>query len=220
MCDPIKDTANKTSEAVPGEAYYRHLSSSVMFNTRGARFAASQLLMMKERASLFILSTLTIVLIGISVFLLGIPEAADVQTTRQVGIVSAVASVAILAITLFDYAMGRGLLAAKLHENSLQITRVMREIERELEKPTPSLETLERCAREYEDLNISTGVNHSSIDFSLFKMSRRPTKHWAGRFAGRLWSFIAHASVVAFAVLPGLATLIVVLIYAHALFSK
>ena len=159
MSEADTENAVPNPEKVPGAAYYRHLSTSVMFNTRGARFAASQLLVMKERANLFILSTLTIVLIGISVFLLGIPEAADVQNTRQVGILSAVASVAILAITLFDYAIGRGLLAAKLHENSLQITRIMRQVERELERPAPSLENLEKYASEYEELNIATGVN-------------------------------------------------------------
>ncbi len=217
MSEGEAENAIPNQDKVPGAAYYRHLSTSVMFNTRGARFAASQLLVMKERASLFILSTLTIVLIGISVFLLGIPEAADVQTTRQVGILSAVASVAILAITLFDYAMGRGLLAAKLHENSLQITRIMRLVERELERPVPSLENLEKYASEYEELNIATGVNHSSIDFMLFKMSRRSSECWAENFVWRVYSFVAHTFVITFAVLPGLVTLIGVLIYARGL---
>ena len=69
--------------------YFRHLCG-IMQKTRGARFAGSQLLIMKERASLLVLALLSVFLIGLSVLLIADPSIADANRVRSIGVVSVV----------------------------------------------------------------------------------------------------------------------------------
>ncbi|KEQ02978.1 hypothetical protein GV67_16445 [Pseudorhizobium pelagicum] len=181
-----------------------------MAGTRGARFTAARLLIFKERASLVIQSVLAVLLIWVSVILLAYPNIDD-AVTRKLGIVSTMASVAILGITLFEYALGRGLLAAKLHDSALRTTVFMRKLERELAKPNPSSAVLEQAAEEYEQENVLTNVNHSAMDFTLHEYSRARSNCWVIEAFFRTRSFFAQASVVALAVSPGLLTLAVIM---------
>lgn len=194
--------------------YYKYLTEQVMSGTRGARFTAARLLMLKERASLLIQSILAILLIWVSVLLLTYPNI-DKVLSAKLGIVSTMSSVAILAITLFEYALGRGLLAAKLHDSALRATALMRKLERELAGPSPSLEVLENTANEYEQENILTNVNHSTFDFTIHKWSRAKSKCWVVDLSYRIRSFVAQLLVVGLAVSPGLATLVVILFQAR-----
>lgn len=200
-----------------GVEYYKYLASVVLPGTRGARFKAAQLLVLKERASLFILSVLTIFLIGMAVALLAGPSTVSEDTTKSIGVLSTVASVAVLALTLFDYAFGRGLLASKLHDSSLRVTELMRYMERELAKENPSIEALERLAEQYEKENISTNVNHAPLDFTLYKISRLKSDYIRINFFYRAYGILAQSFVVAFSVAPGLVTLICVTAYAYKL---
>lgn len=199
-------------------AYYKYVTGVVIPGTRGARFTAARLLVLKERASLFIQSVLAILLVCVSVILLTSPDNVDPNFNRQIGIVSTISSVAILAITLFEYALGRGLLAATLHESSLRVTAIMRKLERELAKPEPSLERLEKWAIDYEEENIFTKVNHSAVDFTLHKISRAKSKCFVFNLFFRIASMLAQTFVVAFAVFPGLLILGAVLYQSRGLF--
>jgi hypothetical protein len=125
------------------------------------------------------------------------------------------ASVAILAITLFEYALGRGLLAAKLHDSALRATALMRKLERELASPQPSLDVLAKTADEYEQENILTNVNHSAFDFTLHKWSRAKSRCGIVNFFYSVRSFFAQLFVVALAVSPGLLTLVVIIYQAR-----
>lgn len=194
--------------------YYKYLTENVIAGTRGARFTAARLLVLKERASLFIQSVLAVLLIWVSVIFLAYPGI-DETLTRKLGVVSTMSSVAILAITLFEYALGRGLLAAKLHDSSLRATAIMRKLERELASPQPSLEVLETTAEEYEQENILTNVNHSAIDFILNKWSRARSNCELANFFYSIRSFTAQAVVVVIAVSPGLITLAAIIYQAR-----
>ncbi len=209
MTDNTQDTS-PTPVPTKTIGYYQYLSERVMAGTRGARFTAARLLIFKERASLVIQSVLAILLIWVSVILLAYPNI-DEAITRKLGIVSTMASVAILGITLFEYALGRGLLAAKLHDSALRTTVFMRKLERELAKPNPSPAVLEQAAEEYEQENVLTNVNHSAMDFTLHKYSRARSNCWIVEAFFRTRSFVAQASVVALAVSPGLLTLAVIM---------
>lgn len=209
MTDNTQDTL-PTPVPTKTIGYYQYLSERVMAGTRGARFTAARLLIFKERASLVIQSVLAILLIWVSVILLAYPNI-DEAITRKLGIVSTMASVAILGITLFEYALGRGLLAAKLHDSALRTTVFMRKLERELAKPNPSPAVLEQAAEEYEQENVLTNVNHSAMDFTLHKYSRARSNCWIVEAFFRTRSFVAQASVVALAVSPGLLTLAVIM---------
>ncbi|QND38213.1 SLATT domain-containing protein [Rhizobium leguminosarum bv. viciae] len=189
--------------------YYQYLAEKIIPGTRGARFTAARLLILKERASLLIQTVLAVVLIWVSVMLLA-DRGIDETVTRQLAIVSTMSSVAILAITLFEYALGRGLLAAKLHDSSLRVTGIMRRLERELASPQPSLTVLDTLAEEYEQENIATNVNHSAVDFAVHKYSRAQSDCWVLELFYRSRSIIAQALFVALAVSPGLLTLIVI----------
>lgn len=190
--------------------YYKYLTDNVIAGTRGARFTAARLLVLKERASLLILSVLAVLLIWVSVILLAYPGI-DETVTRKLGIVSTISSVAILAITLFEYALGRGLLAAKLHDSSLRVTAIMRKLERELANPQPSVAALQEAAAEYEQENILTNVNHSAVDFALHKYSRAKSKCGIVNVFYRFRSFVAQTLIIAIAVSPGLITLVVII---------
>ncbi|WP_203226157.1 SLATT domain-containing protein [Rhizobium gallicum] len=194
--------------------YYQYLTDHVIAGTRGARFTAARLLILKERASLLIQSVLAVLLIWVSVILLAYPGI-DETLTRKLGIVSTMSSVAILAITLFEYALGRGLLAAKLHDSSLRATALMRKLERELANPQPSLAVLEQAAEEFEQENILTNVNHSAVDFTLHKYSRAKSESGIANFFYSARSFVAQAIVIALSVSPGLLTLIVIIYQAR-----
>lgn len=186
--------------------YYNYLAENIMAGTRGARFTAARLLIIKERVSLIIQSILAVLLIGVSVYLLAYPSV-DENQARTLGLISTMASVAILAIMLFEYALGRGLLASKLHDSALRATALMRELERELAGPSPSLEVLMRAAEDYEQENILTNVNHSAMDFTLHRYARAKSGCRIVNLFYRGRSIFAQTLAVAFAVWPGLLTL-------------
>ncbi len=186
--------------------YFRHLCG-IMQKTRGARFAGGQLLVMKERASLLILALLSIFLIALSVLLIADPSIAAADKIRSIGVVSVVASIAILTLTIFDYALGRGVLAEKLHENALLITETMRELERELAKAAPDLSVLHKCAAAYEKLNISTNVNHGAMDYSVYLSGRLTSDCAVLNLWFRLYNNLLWVVVVSYSVLPGIVTL-------------
>jgi hypothetical protein len=208
------NAATQSSPTAKTLDYYHYLTENVIAGTRGSRFTAARLLILKERASLLIQSVLAVLLIWVSVIFLAYPGI-DETVTRTLGIVSTMSSVAILAITLFEYALGRGLLAARLHDSSLRATAIMRKLERELANPQPSLAVLEDAAEEYEQENILTNVNHSSVDFTLHKYSRAKSKYGIVNFFYRCRSFVAQTLVIALSVSPGLITLGVIIYQAR-----
>ncbi|MGV1904883.1 SLATT domain-containing protein [Agrobacterium cavarae] len=210
MSTPPSIGSTFTPPPTPGTlGYYDYLAKHVIMGTRGARFTAARLLLLKERASLLIQTVLAVLLVWVSVIVLANPDF-DAKVTQQLAIVSIIASVAILAITLFEYALGRGLLAAKLHDSSLRATAIMRKIERELVNPQPSLAVLQAAAEEYEQENILTNVNHSSVDFAIYKFSRSKSDREFVNLLYRVRSIAAQGMVVALAVWPGLLTLLVI----------
>lgn len=123
--DQANNTVNAPEPAEKTLDYYKYLAENVMAGTRGARFTAARLLVLKGRVSLVIQCVLAVLLIGVSVDLLAYPDV-DENDARRLGLISTMASVAILAIVLFEYALGRGLLASKLHDSALRATALMR----------------------------------------------------------------------------------------------
>ncbi|HEV7246170.1 MAG TPA: SLATT domain-containing protein [Shinella sp.] len=207
--DQMNTAVNASEPAAKTLDYYRYLAENVMAGTRGARFTAARLLVLKERVSLVIQCVLTVLLIGVSVYLLAYPGV-DETDARRLGLISTMSSVSILAIVLFEYALGRGLLASKLHDSALRATALMRTVERELAASEPSLTVLAQTAEAYEQENILTNVNHSAVDFTLHRYSRAKSKCAPVNFFYQIRSIVAQALVVALAVWPGLLTLGVV----------
>lgn len=155
--------------------YYTNLVN-IMLNTRGTRFTSAQLLTVRDRFSVATLAILSIFLIAVSVVSLVAPDAVGTSGAKYFGALSVVASVWILVITLFDYALGRGVLAHRLHQNAIKITKIARAMERELAKASPDVEALRQLAERYEDENAETEVNHSPSDYKIYLHSRqKPT---------------------------------------------
>jgi len=204
--DQANTTVNAPEPSEKSLEYYKYLAENVMSGTRAARFTAARLLVLKERVSLVIQCVLAVLLIGVSVYLLAYPDV-DESDARRLGLISTMSSVSILAIVLFEYALGRGLLASKLHDSALRATALMRTVERELAAPEPSLTVLAQTAEAYEQENILTNVNHSAVDFTLSRYSRAKSKHSAINFLYQARSIVAQGLVVALAVWPGLLTL-------------
>jgi hypothetical protein len=204
--DQANNPLNAPEPAEKTLDYYKYLAENVMAGTRGARFTAARLLILKERLSLVIQCVLAVLLIGVSVYLLAYPDVNE-NDERRLGLISTMCSVAILAIVLFEYALGRGLLASKLHDSALRTTALLRAVERELAAPEPSLTVLAQTAYAYEQDNILTNVNHTAVDFTLYRYSRAKSPFGPVSFFYQARSIIAQALVVTLAVWPGLLTL-------------
>ena len=101
---------------------------------------------------------LSVYMLAWSVLTLAFPEVFSNVYARFYGAVSAVASVALLVISLMDFAQARGVLAEKLEANAIQIQGIMRALERELEKPRPSGDVVEKLAKSYVESILDTKV--------------------------------------------------------------
>lgn len=160
--------------------YYKYLVG-IMLRTRGTRFTAAQLLTVRDRFSVATLAIMSIFLIAVSVVSLSAPEALGTSGAKFFGALSVIASVWILVITLFDYALGRSLLSYKLHQNAIRITKLLREMERELERCQPNMELIRSLAKRYEEENAETEVNHSINDHKIYTYSRQKPTGWITR---------------------------------------
>jgi hypothetical protein len=173
-----------------GEAeYYRYLVG-IMLTTRGTRFTAAQLLTVRDRFSVATLAILSIFLIAVSTISLIAPDLVGTSGGKFFGALSVIASVWILVITLFDYALGRGILAYRLHQNAIRITKLAREMERELEKSSPDMDLIRALAKRYEEENAETEVNHSPSDYKIYVYSRQKPTGWFTTLAYPVRNFL------------------------------
>jgi hypothetical protein len=155
--------------------YYRNLAQ-VMLKTRGARFTAASSLGVRERWSIGTTSLLTVFILSWSVFLVADPDAFSTPDVRFFGALSIISSVAVLTLTLLDYALGRTVRAEKLQQSALQISLIMRALERELCSDTPDIAAMRRLAIEYETAVAETQLNHAPSDFRKWEIgSEKPT---------------------------------------------
>jgi hypothetical protein len=145
--------------------YYKYLVD-IMYRTRGCRFGAAAALETKQRWSLGTIAFLSMYLIGWSIVLLAYPDAFTPRQAAFYNSMSAIASIALLAMSLMDYALGRSVQAEKLHQNALAISKGMRELERELASTSPNISTMEGIAAEYERIIAETQVNYTSMDYT------------------------------------------------------
>jgi conflict system pore-forming effector with SLATT domain len=150
--------------------YYTHLAS-IMYRTRGCRFGAASALEVKQRWSLGTVAFLSTYLIAWSIVLLAYPEAFTSKHAAFYNTMSATASIALLVVSLMDYALDRSVQAEKLHQNALSISKLMRELERELASQAPNLESMKAIAVEYERSIAETQVNHTLMDYKRWKYS-------------------------------------------------
>jgi hypothetical protein len=157
--------------------YYRNLVG-IMLKTSGTRFTAAQNLVIRDRFSVATLSILSIFLVAVSVVSLASPEVLRADGAKFFGALSVVASVWILVITLFDYALGRSLMALRLHQNAIRIQKRLRAMEREIEKAAPDMDILRKFASEYEDDIAETEVNHSPSDYKIYQFSKQEPTGW------------------------------------------
>lgn len=157
--------------------YYKNLIA-IMLKTKGTRFTAAQLLVIRDRFSVATLAILSIFLIAVSIVSLTSPETLGASGTKFFGALSVIASVWILVITLFDYALGRNQLAHRLHQNAIKITKIAREMERELAKTSPNMDIVRDLAKRYEEENAETEVNHSASDYRIYLYSRQIATGW------------------------------------------
>lgn len=190
------------------DAYYRHLAT-IMHSTRGARFTAASSLGLRERWSVATTAFLSVFILAWSVFLIAQPQSFDAQATRFFAGLSIVASVSVLVLSLLDYAYGRAVRAEKLQENALQISILMRRLERELCSSTPDLNVMREIADRYENDLAHTQVNHSPADYKKFRLEAEApsslidkTSHLLRLSAYNLWYYAApvalHLMIVTF----------------------
>jgi len=194
--------------------YYKHLAS-IMYATRGCRFTAAKMLKTKEMFSIGTISFLSIYLIGWSVASASYPDVITSAHARFFNAVSVVASVGLLALSIFDFALSRSVTSEKLNRNALEISQIMRELERHLERPSPDFGELERIAAEYERMIIANEVNHSPADYRLWlseKAKPRDPFYAACFYVRRIYtkavylatSAFMHLILVALVILPTL----------------
>lgn len=175
--------------------YYENLANT-MWKTRGARFGAAASLSFKDRFGVGTAAFLIVYMIGWSVVSLAFPEFFTSMRGRVLNVVSIVSSVALLAITLMEFAFGRAVKSQILHQNALSISVIMRELERELAAAVPNVDRLKELASNYEKLNFETQINHTTQDYTRWQYSTASTDHWAKRLllflryhSYRVWLF-------------------------------
>ncbi|WP_244735527.1 SLATT domain-containing protein [Mesorhizobium sp. 113-3-9] len=144
-----------------------------MLQTRGVRFTASETERKKDLHSIITIAFLSIYLTGWAFVSALYPEAFNAFDLRVLSIVSVMASISLLVISLFDYAAGRAVQSEKLLQNALMISPLAREMERQLVSPNPNVKRLGDIASEYEHLIANTGVNHTSADYRLWAFEKR-----------------------------------------------
>tara|TARA_Y100000815_G_scaffold270541_1_gene295400 strand:+ start:643 stop:1278 length:636 start_codon:yes stop_codon:yes gene_type:complete len=152
--------------------YYQHLLG-IMLATRGVRFAVAESERKKEKFSIATISILSVYLAGWSLAASLFPDVLTALQIRALSLVSVVASVSLLLISLFDFAAGRSVYAEKMLQNAFSITEIMRATERELAKDAPDFDLLSKLASEYEARVSGVGVNHTSRDYKLWLLQRR-----------------------------------------------
>jgi SMODS and SLOG-associating 2TM effector domain family 5 len=168
--------------------YYKHLVG-IMYKTRGCRFGAASALEIKERWSVGAVAFLSAYVLSWSIVLLSYSEAFSSKHASFYTALSAIASISLLVISLMDYAFGRSVQAEKLHQNALEISACMRELERQLAAETPDVGVMERIATDYERHISETQINHTTKDFIRWNYSSAKPK---GYVAG-LWYPLRHA---------------------------
>lgn len=157
--------------------YYRDLSTS-MWKTRGARFGAAASLSFKDRIGIGTAAFLSIYMIAWSVASLAFPEFFASTRGRILNVVSIVSSVALLAITLMEFAFGRSVKAQILQQNALSISVIMRELEMELAAAPPNVDKLKELALSYERLNSEAQINHTTQDYKRWQYSVASSDVW------------------------------------------
>lgn len=150
--------------------YYEHLAG-IMYRTRGCRFGASSALEVKQRWSVGTVAFLSIYLIAWSIILIAYPNSFNSQHATFYNAMSAIASIALLVVSLMDYAFDRSVQAEKLHQNALSISKCMRDLERELASQTPNVALMAAIAEEYERNIAETQVNHTPMDYTRWVYS-------------------------------------------------
>jgi hypothetical protein len=156
-------------------SYYTNLIE-IMLTTRGVRFSVAESEKRKEIFSIGTIALLSVYLAGGSFFLSILPEVLSSFQTRALSAVSVVASISLLVISLFDFAVGRSVYAEKMLQNAFSITAIMREAERELAKQEPNFDRLAKLSADYELSVGRVGINHTSQDFRLWNLQRRKPK--------------------------------------------
>ena len=155
----------------PEQQYFQHLCG-IMYKTRGCRFNAAEALIAKSRWSIGTVTFLTLYLIGMSIFAIDFPEAVNENRARFVNAFSVFSSLALLILTLMDFAFDRSVKAEKLNINALRISSLMREMERELASDCPRPSSLNDLAARYERELTETEVNHTRIDLTRWEYSK------------------------------------------------
>lgn len=161
------------------ELKYYHGLATTMWKTRGARFGAAASLSFKDRFGVGTAAFLTIYMIAWSVSSLAFPEFFTSTRGRVLNVVSIVSSVALLTITLMEFAFGRAVKAQILHQNALSISGIMRDLEMELATAVPDVSRLKELASNYERLILETQINHSTQDYLRWQYSVASTSNWA-----------------------------------------
>ncbi|WP_285019663.1 SLATT domain-containing protein [Novosphingobium sp. fls2-241-R2A-195] len=190
--------------------YYKNLIN-IMQKTSGTRFSAANNLTVRDRFSVATLSILSIFLIAISVISLVSSDAFGSDGAKFFGALSVIASVWILVITLFDYALSRSVLALRLHQNAIRINQRMRAMEREVAKPMPDMEALRNWATDYENDIADTEVNHSPSDYKIYLFSKQKPTGWITKIWYPVRNFTFSALVFCISVPSNILVLLVVI---------
>jgi hypothetical protein len=169
-----------------------------MYQTRGCRFGAASALWAKERISIGTIGFLAVYLLSWSIISLSYPDIFEVSHARFFNAISAIASVSLLVLSLMDFAFARGVRAEKLQQSALSISRLVRELERQLASAEPDVGLMRSTAAEYERQLAETQINHTSNDLRRWIYGKAESDKlwiqllfWIRRHAFDLWFYVS-----------------------------
>lgn len=140
-----------------------------MYLTKKCRFLESWRLSIKNKISLLIRTSLTISIMGISIFILSYGDNIGQINKKLYTCVSLISSISLLVLSFYDSSLNRQGKTEKFHKNGTDISVISAEYEIEISKKNPDLDALANIIKKYELFISSSDLNHSPSTYNLVR---------------------------------------------------
>ncbi|MBS1051811.1 SLATT domain-containing protein [Gluconobacter japonicus] len=169
-----------------------------MYTTKKCRFLESKRLNTKNKISLLIRTSITISIIGISLFLLSFGENVEENTKKIYSCISLISSITLLVLSFYDSSLNRQGKSEKFHKNATAISKISSEYELALSEENINIDDIKKIITKYENFIDSSDLNHSSETYKIFVMYENKK---CSTFIFSIWEYII--SMIAY-ILPAI----------------
>jgi hypothetical protein len=155
---------------------HRQELQTKIWKTKGSRFNAYRRLMRRHRLSYRATSLMSVYVIFLALIPSVLPDDFLKIDATLISVVTAFTAVAILVISLLEYAKSYELHADRLHQNAMQLSRLYDQlgaiIDRGLDEKRLG-EEIDGINKSYHEMLNTVSENHEPGDYDLFKSQNR-----------------------------------------------